>query len=123
MSDPRFKAVLAELQAMHDRKGADYGKTTDPYNNVRASEDWGIEPWVGAMVRLSDKVRRLQKAAQGGTLANESVEDSLLDIPVYAIIALILYREATAPKVVPPFAPNNYTPIPLGDELIERYEK
>src|SRR6266487_2578430 len=51
MGDPRFRAVLDELQAMHDRKSADYGRDEDPYANVRASEDWGIPGWVGALVR------------------------------------------------------------------------
>lgn len=91
--DP-FSDVLAELQTMHDRKGADYGRTQDPYSNVRGSEDFGIPGWVGAMVRANDKMRRLQKAASGSTLRNEGIEDSLIDLAVYAIIGLILFREA-----------------------------
>jgi hypothetical protein len=78
---------------MHDRKNADYGRPTDPFANVRAGEDFGIEPWVSAMVRGNDKMRRLQKAAKGGTLTNEGIEDSLIDLAVYTIIALILFRE------------------------------
>lgn len=89
-----FADVLVELQAMHDRKNADYGRPGDPLANIRASEDFGIPAWIGALVRGNDKMRRLQKAAQGGALVNESVEDSLLDLAVYAIIALILHREA-----------------------------
>lgn len=90
--DP-FSSVLDELEAMHDKKGADYGRTEDPYANVRGSADFGVPPWVGALVRANDKMRRLQKAASGGTLQNEGVEDSLVDLAVYAIIALILWRE------------------------------
>lgn len=93
--DPRFHAILGQLGRLHDRKQADYGNTTDPFANVRASGDWGISPWVGAMVRLNDKVKRLQQYARRGTLANEGAEDSMLDIAVYAMIALILYREVT----------------------------
>jgi hypothetical protein len=40
-------------------------------------------------------MRRLQLAASGSTLTNEGIEDSLIDLAVYAIIALILYREKT----------------------------
>lgn len=89
-----FAMVLGELQRMHDRKGQDYGRAGDSFANVRGSEDFGIPGWVGALVRANDKMRRLQNAASGASLANESVEDSLLDLAVYAVIALILYREA-----------------------------
>lgn len=88
-----FEDVLEELRNMHYRKQSDYGRDEDPYANVRGSEEWGVEAWVGALVRATDKLKRLQKAAQGGELANESVEDSLIDMAVYVIIALILYRE------------------------------
>lgn len=89
----RFHEIINELQALHDRKQMDYGRVDDPFANVRASADFGVKPWVGAMIRLNDKVKRLQRAAQGGTLANEGVIDSLDDIAVYAIIARILYEE------------------------------
>lgn len=91
--DPRFHALLAELAMLHDRKQQDYGAGDDPLANVRASEDWGIPAWVGACVRLNDKVKRLQSFARKGYLANEGAEDSLQDIAVYALLALILMRE------------------------------
>jgi hypothetical protein len=78
---------------MHDKKQTDYGRTGDPFSNVRASEAFGIPGWIGALTRANDKMRRLQKFAAEGNLANESVEDSLIDLAVYAIIGLILYRE------------------------------
>jgi hypothetical protein len=42
-------------------------------------------------------MKRLQKFAQTKELANESVEDSFMDLAVYAIIGLILYREGLEP--------------------------
>jgi hypothetical protein len=100
--DPRFHALLAEIAELHDRKQADYGRTADPFANVRATEEWGMPGWVGAMMRLNDKVRRLQKFAQVGSLANESAEDSMRDIAVYALIALILYRESAGERPASP---------------------
>jgi hypothetical protein len=90
-----FEQVIQEIVAMHDKKQADYGRADvgDPFANVRASEDFGIPGWIGSVVRANDKVRRLQKAARGGKLVNESIEDSLLDAAVYFIIALCLFRE------------------------------
>ena len=88
-----FDAVLDELREMHHRKNQDYGRDEDPYANVRASIDFGMPAWVGGMVRANDKMRRIQRAASGRTLRNESLEDSLIDLAVYSIISLILFRE------------------------------
>ena len=85
--------MLKEMGELHDRKQADYGSDEDPFANIRASEEWGVEAWAGAMLRASDKVRRLQRFAAKGELANESALDSMKDIAVYAIIAAILYIE------------------------------
>ena len=89
----RFHELLDEAGTLHDLKQGDYGKGDDPFANVRASEEWGIEPWIGAMVRLNDKVRRLQSLATKGTLNNEAAIDSFMDIAVYALIARILYEQ------------------------------
>jgi hypothetical protein len=98
--DPRFHALLKQIGELHDRKQEDYGAEADPFANVRASQEWGVAPWIGALVRLNDKVHRLKRFAHKGTLANESAEDSLQDIAVYALIALILYREESAPEAI-----------------------
>lgn len=87
----RFHELLAEVGKLHDRKSAGYGLPDDPLANVRAAEEWGIPPWVGAMVRLTDKIRRLQAHVDRGDLS-EPVYDNLLDIASYALIALILYE-------------------------------
>lgn len=91
--DPRFHALLQQIGDLHDQKQQDYGTNADAFANVRASEEWGISPWIGAMIRATDKVRRLQTYATKGSLANEGVEDSLMDLAVYALISLVLFRE------------------------------
>lgn len=92
--DPRFHAILEEMAALHDKKSHDYGAGVDPYANVRASQEFGIAPWVGALVRENDKTTRIKSFLAKGNLANESLEDSLIDKCVYSVIALLLYREA-----------------------------
>ena len=98
-SSQKFHDFCDAMKAMHDKKQQDYGRVNDPFANVRASEDFGVAGWAGCMIRANDKMRRLQKAAQGGTLSNEGVEDSLMDLAVYAIIALVLYKEMFAENV------------------------
>lgn len=90
----KFEEVLEELRDLHERKAKDYGKDEDPLANVKGSEQWGVPAWQGAMIRATDKVVRLQSYARKGELANEGVEDSLMDLAVYAMIALILFRES-----------------------------
>ena len=89
-----FDEVLDEMRELHDRKQADYGREADPFANVRASEDFGIPGWVGTLVRANDKMRRLQAVANGSELKNEGIEDSLIDLANYAVIALVLYRQS-----------------------------
>ena len=65
--DPRLHALLAEIGELHDRKQQDYGRTGDPFANVRASEDFGVVAWVGTMIRANDKMRRVQSMALKGS--------------------------------------------------------
>ena len=89
----RFHQLLKTMGGLHDLKQLDYGAADDPFANVRSSQDFGIRPWVGALVRGNDKMKRLQKKAREGSLANEPAIDSFLDLAVYAIIALVLFEE------------------------------
>ena len=95
-SSEAFHAVLKVLGDLHDKKQTDYGTDEDPFHNVRASQEWGIAPWIGCMIRATDKVRRLQTFAKKGTLGNEGVEDAFLDLAVYAVIGLVLYRQGVS---------------------------
>lgn len=94
----RFHEILKELGALHDKKSFDYGSDKDPLANVQASTEFGIPAWVGALVRLNDKVVRLKSFARKGELKNESAEDSMRDIAVYAIISLVLYEQESREK-------------------------
>ncbi|PZM89646.1 MAG: hypothetical protein DIU79_15130, partial [Actinobacteria bacterium] len=113
------------IAALHDAKQRDYGREHDPFANVRGASEWGVRPWVAAMVRATDKLRRLQQYARTGTLANEGAEDSFLDLAVYALIALILWREEQG---LPPYGLGSEwqrvslgtVPGPAGGEEQER---
>lgn len=91
-----FYDLCDRLKGMHRSKSSDYGCPTgnDPLANIRNGAKFvGIEPWKGAMVRLSDKVTRLATFNVTGSLGHEGVEDTLLDLASYALLALLLYRE------------------------------
>jgi hypothetical protein len=95
----RFDEILASMSALHNKKGQDYGSAGDPYANVRASQEFGCPPWVGAIIRMNDKLTRIKSFLRKGGLANESLRDSLEDLGVYAVIARVLYEEAHGVQV------------------------
>jgi hypothetical protein len=88
----RFHELLKEMGQLHDKKQQDYGNDEDPFKNINAAKDWGVEPWIAALMRLGEKVERLKSLAKKGKLANESGVDSMNDIAVYALIARLLYE-------------------------------
>ena len=90
----RFLEAVEEVRQIHLSKSEDYGSQTDPLANIRNGARFvGIEPWRGCMVRLSDKVTRLETFNRTGKLRHETVEDTLIDLAAYALLALTLYRE------------------------------
>lgn len=99
--DPRFHKLLRTIGELHDKKQQDYGSEEDPFANVRASAAFGIPAWVGCMVRANDKMHRIKVFAKRGSLSNESVRDSLMDLAVYSLIGLVLYDEESGAAQVP----------------------
>ncbi len=91
-----YLKLLEEMATLHKKKAADYGSDSDPLANVRRSTEAGVEPWRAAYLRAKDKVQRIDRYCQRGTLANEGVEDSFFDLAAYALIALVMFREEKA---------------------------
>lgn len=88
-----FQQIIQEILSTHTKKSKDYGSSTNPYANIRASTEFGIPAWVGAVVRANDKTTRIKSFIQRGELANEPIRDALLDAATYYAIALMLYDE------------------------------
>lgn len=98
-----FMRVLEEIGALHRRKTLDYGQDEDALSNIRSSSDViNVSPWAGCVLRISDKMHRLRSFFRRGRVEFDGVEDTLLDIAAYAVIALVLYREGkTCTKAIP----------------------
>jgi hypothetical protein len=92
--DPDFLAALDELRALHLAKGADYADLSDPLRNyVMSSQDCGVQPWRGAMLRLSEKYHRLTNLiAKDATPNFESLDDTLMDMAALALIVRSLRK-------------------------------
>lgn len=82
MREELFKQITNEMFELWKRKNADYGSSvTDTY------KDFGI---VAYLVRMQDKMNRLKTITKKDALVkDEKIEDTLIDLANYSILALI----------------------------------
>lgn len=82
MREELFKQITNEMFELWKRKNADYGSSvTDTY------KDFGI---VSFLVRMQDKMNRLKTITKRDALVkDEKLEDTLIDLANYTILALI----------------------------------
>lgn len=97
--------ILEECIALYDLKASDYDNPLkhDGLANFRVAREIGIPPYVGAIVRMMDKVERIKTLTykrlvsnEGPAVKDETIEDTLKDLINYGAIVLALYREETA---------------------------
>lgn len=93
MRNPRFNKLLDEIKELHDKKNEDYSGDEDPLANLKDCTRMGLDPIMGVMTRIQDKVRRLESFMRKGRLVNESVRDSLVDLSVYSLLAIVIMDE------------------------------
>jgi protein-arginine kinase activator protein McsA len=92
--DPEFRALLTKMWDIRQAKRVDYN--AGAMNNFElTSQLLGIDPHVGILVRMSDKLSRLGSFTQKGfnAVTDESVEDTLLDLANYSLLCIIEYRK------------------------------
>lgn len=84
------KEMMEKAHEITKQKNNDYaGVGDDPFANFRICESNNIcSTETGFLVRMSDKMARINTFVQSGTLLvkDESVEDTLLDLANYAIL-------------------------------------
>jgi hypothetical protein len=81
-----FDTILERMAAIHQAKNADYGSS---YNLAPAL--LGIPAHVGILVRMTDKLSRACKLAQGQApqVQDEAFTDTLMDLANYAVMAIL----------------------------------
>jgi len=93
---PEGIQVIHEMLTRMVNKGHDYsGADRDTLHNLKASEDLGIPAWKGVCVRINDKWRRVANFCRQQVLAvsDESFTDTLIDMAVYCVWCVVLWRE------------------------------
>jgi hypothetical protein len=81
-----FDNILERMAVIHKAKNADYGSS---YNLAPAL--LGIPAHVGLLVRMTDKLARACRLAQGQApqVEGEALQDTLLDLANYAVLAIL----------------------------------
>jgi hypothetical protein len=89
--NPKFHGLLRDMAEMHDRKNNDYASAGNPYANFEfagqlaagftAPVDIAFATLIG--VKLA---RLIELKGKGKTPRNESIQDSFLDLAVYAAL-------------------------------------
>jgi hypothetical protein len=80
----KFEQITNEMFDLYKRKNADYGNSV-----AKTFDEWGL---VSFLVRMEDKLNRvitLTKRTGEVRVADEKIEDTLLDLANYSIMALI----------------------------------
>tara|TARA_B100000035_G_scaffold315467_1_gene336611 strand:- start:2894 stop:3226 length:333 start_codon:yes stop_codon:yes gene_type:complete len=81
--ETQMNAVQQEAFKLFMKKNADYGDAFANYGPV------------GVIVRMGDKIQRLQNITKNGVnfVENESIRDTLIDLHNYAAMAVMLMDE------------------------------
>ena len=78
-----FDGILDELKVLHAKKNSDYGNAAH-----ESFKEFGLISYV---IRLNDKMKRLKSLTKPGAeqqVADEKIEDTLMDLAAYAIMAI-----------------------------------
>lgn len=78
-----FDGICRDLMALHAKKNNDYGNA--------AHESYKEFGFVSYVIRLNDKMKRLKSLTKPGVereIKSESIEDTLMDLAAYAIMAI-----------------------------------
>jgi hypothetical protein len=91
--------ILENMQKVYEAKDSDYSATGLPMGNLRKCEDAGIDAWRGCLVRIGDKMSRLENFLneKDYKVVSEKAEDTIVDLANYAILMSCLVEEVKKP--------------------------
>ena len=97
--DETALSILDNMQSVYEAKDNDYSATGLPMGNLRKCEDAGIDAWQGCLVRIGDKMSRLENFLKEKEylILSEKAEDTVIDLANYAILMSCLIQEIKKP--------------------------
>lgn len=96
-----FERALITMVATARKKRADYASDADEFSNFRDQADFADfeSPALAALYQVVSKLTRVKALRRNGRMAetaNEAVDDTFLDIAVYAVLAHAMWLEERA---------------------------
>lgn len=86
--------ILDNMQKVYEAKDNDYSSNGLPMGNLRKCEDAGIDAWRGCLVRMGDKISRLENFINKQEFkVDEKAEDTIIDLANYSILMSCLLKE------------------------------
>ena len=97
--NPIAHGILDNMQKVYESKDNDYSATGLPMGNLRKCEEAGIDAWRGCLVRIGDKMSRLENFINEKEflVISEKAEDTVVDLANYAILMSCLVEEIKNP--------------------------
>ena len=96
---PEFYNLIWKMMEIHSIKNKSYGLGS-PLGNFMMSKTFGVSPWKGCLVRMSDKwsrlcnlVLKMDDPNYADAINMEGIEDTLVDLANYSLLCIILLRE------------------------------
>lgn len=80
------KQMAQKSRAIMAVKNEDYADVNDPMKNFKSAAFLNVEPGIGILLRVLDKIARLHTFWLTGKLKAESVDDAELDIINYMVL-------------------------------------
>lgn len=97
MASQKYLDLLDTMKELHQKKSAGYAgaDNSDAWANFRLSQNFGVSPFLGCVVRMSDKYIRVTNLLKNpkNEQVGESIKDTLMDLASYALIAICLLEE------------------------------
>lgn len=94
MRNPAFEAHLERMRQIHEAKNHDYAADGDPLSNFKlAASVAGCPVDTVFRVLIGVKLARLDELLKGKEPKHESIDDSVLDLSVYAALWASSRRE------------------------------
>ncbi len=96
--------LLDRMQAVYEAKDSDYSENDLPMGNLLESQELGIEPWKGVLLRIGDKKRRVGSFVKKETflVKDEAVDDTLVDMANYSMLGCVLWCQKYSSSRIDP---------------------
>jgi hypothetical protein len=75
------------------KKNLDYSSPDDAFANFNVAKAYDVDPKIGILVRMSDKMKRASRLFVKDADVSESFTDAMRDLANYALILALYFEE------------------------------